>query len=311
MYHIIINPASRSGKGMKIWNLVEAELKKREIEYQAFLSKKAGELISLAQKISSQASAANPISLIILGGDGTVNEVLCGLENLAHITIGYIPTGSSNDLARDLGISSKPLQALECILSCKNITKMDMGTLTYNDNSSTRNFSVSSGIGFDAAVCYYVNHSVAKKKFNRIGLGKLVYLWIALREIFGAPRVSCDMYLDDNPTPVHLPNFLTIVSMIHKYEGGGFKFCPDADYADGIFSICTVGNLPKWKILFCLPTVFWGGHYSFKEIQAHSANTIRIETSAPLFVHTDGEVIRESSSITLSCRKQILNFINN
>ncbi len=311
MYHIIINPASRSGKGIKIWKEIEAELKSKQIDYREYLSTAAGMVTAFAGEISKAASADNPITLIILGGDGTVNEVLCGLVNPEHITIGYIPTGSSNDLARDLGIPSKPLQALNCILNAHNTTKMDMGTLVYNDDDSVRNFSVSCGIGFDAAVCYYVNHSVAKKKFNKIGLGKLVYLWIALREIFSAPRVTCDMYLDDNPTPIHFPNFLTIVSMNHQYEGGGFKFCPDADYTDGIFSICAVGNLPKWKILFCLPTVFWGGHYAFKDIQGYSATKIRLETSTPLFVHTDGEVIRESSSVTLSCKKQIINFINN
>lgn len=309
MYHIIVNPASRSGKGIKIWNQVETEMKKREISYQAFLSASAGESTLLAKEISSKASVENPIFLIVLGGDGTVNEVLCGLDNWEYVTIGYIPTGSSNDLARDLKIPSKPLQALDCILNSGQITQMDIGTLVYNDDSSSRNFSVSCGIGFDAAVCYYVNHSAAKKKFNKIGLGKLVYLWIALREIFGAPRVSCDMYLDENTTPIHLSNFLTIVSMNHQYEGGGFKFCPNADYTDGIFSICAVGNLPKWKILLCLPTVFWGGHYGFKDVHAHSANTIRLEASAPLFVHTDGEVIRKSSSITISCKKQVLNFI--
>lgn len=310
MYYFIINPASRSGKGQKIWNNIEKELIKREVPYQAVLSHTARSIPSLTAEITKTASKENPVTLIILGGDGTVNEVLCGITDFQYVTLGYIPTGSSNDLARDLSIPSNPQKALDVILSSHQITKMDVGTLTYDDiPSAPRHFCVSCGIGFDAAVCYHVNHSRSKQLFNKIGLGKLIYLWIALCQIFSAPKVSCNMYLNDNPVPIRLPNFLAIISMIHQYEGGGFKFCPHADYSDGIFSICSIGDLPKWKILTCLPTAFFGTHYMVKEIQAYSADTIRLQTSLPLFVHTDGEVMQKSSSITLTCHKQAINFI--
>ena len=44
------------------------------------------------------------ISVIVLGGDGTVNEALQGMDDPGRVTLGYVPTGSSNDLARDLNI---------------------------------------------------------------------------------------------------------------------------------------------------------------------------------------------------------------
>ncbi len=50
--------------------------------------------------------------LIILGGDGTMNEVIQGINCFDKITLSYIPTGSSNDLARDLGISNNPVTAM-------------------------------------------------------------------------------------------------------------------------------------------------------------------------------------------------------
>ena len=86
-------------------------------------------------------------------------------------------------------------------------------------------------------------------------------------------------------------------------------FCPDADYQDGILDICAVGNVPKWKVLIALPTAFKGKHYMFKGVDAHRASTIRLEASAPLWVHTDGEVVTKTNSVTVSCLKQKLQLL--
>ena len=59
------------------------------------------------------------IKLVVLGGDGTMNEVLQGVADFQHTYIAYIPTGSSNDLARDLKITGEPLEILKQILKPK------------------------------------------------------------------------------------------------------------------------------------------------------------------------------------------------
>ena len=97
--------------------------------------------------------------------------------------------------------------------------------------------------------------------------------------------------------------------MLHQYEGGGFKFCPDANYSDGLIDVCAVGNIPKWLVLLALPTAFFGKHYIFKGIDHYTAHKIHLETSAPLWVHTDGEVTRKSNSITISCEKEKIQFL--
>ncbi len=323
MYYIIVNPASKSGKGAKIWSEIEPVLNEREIEYKVFFSREAGHVIKLVRDLSASLLSADSeyiLRLIVLGGDGTLNETLQGIPDFERVEIGYIPTGSSNDMARDLAFPANPLETLDRILSCQSPLRMDLGCLVYDNASgqlsrqhideqiSRRYFAVSSGIGFDAAVCEEALASKFKNVLNKIGLGKLTYLTIALKQLIKAQKITCDLTLDDD-THIHLPKFLFVAGMIHRYEGGGFKFCPAADYQDGKIDICSVGNIPKWLVLVALPTAFKGNHYRFNGIEHYTASKIHLETSAPLWVHTDGEVSMKCSSITLTCEKEKLKFL--
>ncbi len=298
MYHFIVNPASRSGKGQKLWDkTIEPALKKRGVDYKVHFSKKPGDLTRIARELTP-ASDESSTHIVVVGGDGTINETLQGMAQTQNTTISYIPTGSSNDLARDLGFSKKSEEVLDHLLDHATLEHMDAGMLSSSNGS--RMFAVSCGIGFDAAVCQEANLSKVKKVFNKIGLGKLTYLGIAIKQLFAAKAVSCDIYLD-NKEPIHLKKFLFIAVMNHRYEGGGFQFCPDAESGDGLLDLCVVGDLPKLLILFALPTAFFGKHYMFPRINSYKATSVRIQTSAPLWVHTDGEVIEKNSDITVSC----------
>lgn len=309
MYHIIINPASRSGRGAKIWSeQIEPALKESNAVYQTYFSKKAGEVKHLAAQITAEHPDDPDLKLIILGGDGTVNEALQGIADPSKVILGYIPTGSSNDLARDLNIPKEPKAALDLILRDAAPRVMDLGRLTYLDEDQpeeSRLFAVSCGIGFDAAVCAEAMHSPIKDTMNRIGLGKLTYLGIALKQLITARKVSCTLTLEDT---VHnrqenlaLPRFLFVTCMSHRYEGGGFKFCPSANDHDGVLDLCSVGNISKGLVLLALPTAFFGKHYFVKGINAHTATRMSITTSSPLWVHTDGEVTRKSSGFRVEC----------
>lgn len=309
MYELIINPASRSGNGMRIWkNDIQPELTRNKIPYHAHFSHKAGDVKCLAEKITESAkNAEEPVRLIILGGDGTFNEALQGISSYENIRIGYIPTGSSNDLARDMGIPKDPKKALSVILDERHVCRMDLGCVT--TPSKTTYFAVSCGIGYDAAVCEEAMQSGFKDVLNRLGLGKLTYFGIAVKQLISTKRTTCDLYLDDAKEPVHFSRFLFCVSMIHRYEGGGFKFCPDADCCDGVFQLCLAGNIAKLIILFALPTAFWGKHYMFRGIYSYRAKKIRIQTSSPLWVHTDGEVHEKPSELTITCRQGVIPLI--
>ena len=327
MYHIIINPASRSGRGKKIWTqIIEPALSQKKVPYKAYFSKKPGDVARLAKQITSEyaenETAASPASsntfspktacrLLILGGDGTVNEALQGISSYAKVIIGYIPTGSSNDLARDIRIPKKPLEALDIILAAEQnperIRPMDRGLVRFG--STERSFAVSCGIGFDAAVCAEAMNSKIKDTLNRLGLGKLTYLGIALKQLFAAKSVSCDIYLD-NREPVHVKKILFAATMTHRFEGGGFKFCPAADYTDGIFDLCVVGGIPKPVILCALPTAFFGKHFMFKGVDHYRARKVLLKADSPLAIHTDGEYLGKFDTLEISCIPGDIYFIS-
>ena len=321
MYHIIINPTSKSGKGLAIWRTLEPVLLEKNVSYRTYISTHTGHVSELTSEITSAASDAEyPLNLILLGGDGTVNEALQGIKDFSKVNIGYIPTGSSNDLARALKLRRDPVELLLQILDGTHSRMIDLGILTYEDDSKivsrlhkrpeskSRYFIVSSGIGFDAAVCEEALSSPIKNTLNRLKLGKLTYLGIALKQLITAKPVSCKIY-PDGKDPFVIPKFLFSAFMVHPYEGGGFCFCPQADDTDGLLDLCVVGNLPKLIILLALPTAFFGKHYIFPRINHYRASSVRIKTSAPLWVHTDGEVYMKSDAISISCLKQRIRFL--
>lgn len=306
MYHIIVNPASRSGKGKLLWEeIVAPYLVENQIAYTPYFSMKPGEVAKLAADITSNATPDAPLHLIILGGDGTFNELLQGIKDFSSVILGYIPTGSSNDLARDLAIPKDTKQAMELAFKTGSLHSMDVGCATFADGSK-RYFSVSCGMGFDAAVCEETNHSKFKIALNRIGLGKLAYLAIAVKQLLLAKTVSCQVTLDEKET-FTIPKLIFLAGMLHRYEGGGFMFGPGAVYDDGIIDICSAANiLPKWLILLVLPSAFFGKHFLFPGIESGKACKIQLKTSSPVWIHTDGEVIRPDDTLTITCLKQVL-----
>lgn len=323
MYSFLVNPASRSGRGQKYWERIKPVLEERKIPYQVFFSKGPGDMVKLSRQLTSSLSPeGEDVHLVVLGGDGTANEAVQGIADFSRTRFSYIPTGSSNDLARDAGISRNPLEALERILSSARERRMDVGFLHYNtaylpeasrpaDVPPDRRFLVSCGIGFDAGVCQEAMKSRMKDFLNKVGLGKLTYLGIALKQLMRSGRDSAELIIDENSPSaksIRLPGLMFIACMSHCYEGGGFYFCPGADAADGMLDLCTVSGVPKWKVLLVLPTAFQGKHYRYNGVERYGGQTIHIRTSAPLWVHTDGEVACRSDDITVSCSKQLLRF---
>lgn len=307
MYHIIINPASRSGKGRALWkSVVKPYLVSHKIKYHAYFSKQPGDVSRLAEKVSAFGTPDTPVQLVILGGDGTFNETLQGIQDFSSVILGYVPTGSSNDFARDLRIPKDRAKAVEIAIRTGTLHQMDIGCATFPD-ASKRYFAVSCGMGFDAAVCEETNRSAFKKALNRIGLGKLAYLAIAVKQLLLAKTVSCAISMD-GAKPFTIPKYLLLACMNHRYEGGGFKFCPDAVDDDGILDICSAAKiLPKWVILLVLPSAFFGKHFLFPGITPYKAKTLELRFSAPVWIHTDGEVLRKDDHVSITCLHKVLN----
>ncbi|NLO10277.1 MAG: diacylglycerol kinase family lipid kinase [Clostridiales bacterium] len=299
MYHFIINPKSSSGKGIRHWWTVKDELDRQNITYTADFTKQEGHAIKLAEKICHENQGIK--NIVVLGGDGTLNEVINGIDNYENVILGYIPSGSSNDLARSLKIPKKPLKSLSNVLKPNRFIYLDYGEIAFEDSDiKPRKFGCSSGIGYDAGVCEEVQKSTLKKRLNSFGAGKFIYLAIALKQLFTTKLQDTTVIVDKIKTAKY-KKVLLISNMIHKFEGGGLKIAPDADPTDGKLSICLVHGLSRASIMFLFPTILFGKHINFKGVETFHCSSIEILPDRKIAVHTDGEVPAFSSHIKVSC----------
>lgn len=283
MYYFIINPNSRSGTGLRIWRQLEQQLKNQQISYQAYLTEYVGHARKLAHALSD---SAVPRTIVVLGGDGTVNEVLDGLILSDHITLGYIPAGSGNDFARGLGIPQNPRKALDCILHHGQIREIRLGQV--KADGKTHRFGTSTGIGYDASICHENLSSPLKKMLNRLHLGKLSYVLIGIRQFFLWKPAAVTLYLDDRRR-LFFPKTYFAAAMNLPCEGGGFRFCPKASPDTPYLDVCVAENITKGKFICLLPLAFFGRHTRFQGVHLYRCRKLVIQCAVLLPVHRDGE----------------------
>ena len=286
MYYFIVNPASGSNHGRTIWKTIHQQLDKSQVEYKAFVLSKRGEARTLA---ASLAESKQPATVIVVGGDGTINETIDGLftGSCAHITFGCIPTGSGNDFVRGLGLARDPSKALHTILHPKEIRPVNIGTTQCG--TASRSFAVSSGIGFDAAVCHSVLDSRLKTALNRFHSGKLVYLFTAPWLLCTMKRQTFRLTVDDC-APQTFEKCYFAAAMNLRYDGGGVQFCPDARPDDDCLDLLIVNGISRLRAVSVLPLAFFGKHTRKKGIHIIRCKKARLQTDQPACVHTDGEI---------------------
>ncbi len=302
-YTFIVNPKSRSGRGGMIWNLVEPELKKRRIDYQVFYTQHERHAMEITAEITADGQGH---TLVVVGGDGTVNEVVNGIYDYSKMVLGYIPTGSGNDFTRALQLPTDFHEALEIILHTGRRIPMDVGRVSCAGN--TYRFAVSTGIGFDAAVCHRAAVSSVKTVLNKLGLGKLTYLAIALRLLLAQRTGRAEICLDGDEQKRFEHTYFAAV-MNHPYEGGGFFFCPKAEIGDKMLDVIVASELPKWKILLLLPTAFKGKHVKYKGISIYRCKKISVKMSEKQPIHADGEPIAVEQEMTVTLESEQLQVI--
>ena len=306
MFYFIVNPNSRSGAGKKIWDLLKKELDSRKVSYQVFMTRYMGHAVQLSQKASSLGTAEKPAYLIAVGGDGTIQEVLTGIEDFDRVIFGYIPTGSGNDFCRGMSLPKDPGQALEVILSKKRIVPMDVPYVQERNRRSC--FGVSAGIGFDAAVCQEASVTPMKKVLNRLKLGKLIYLFSAVKQLLLLTPGPMSITMDGRKKQQY-EKVCFIAVMNQKYEGGGFRFCPDASPFDGFLDVLVAEGISKPLLILCLPAALWGGHTRFKGIHIFRCKHIHIHSEECLPVHKDGEARNMEREFSVSFMEKPLKVI--
>lgn len=294
-----------------MWKRMEPLLKELELPYEVCFTEKSGDFGRITAGLTERLGEDEELFLVILGGDGSINEAIQGIADFGRVRFGYVPTGSSNDLARDMGLCRPEKEALLALAEGGREIPMDVGCLSWKEGNVTRRrlFLVSCGIGYDAAVCAGVQSSPLKSALNRLGLGKLTYLFIGIRQMLAVRYHRAVMRLDGGEK-IHMSKMLFTAIMSHRYEGGGFCFCPEADAQDGLLDLCVVDGLPKWKFPAAIPMALKGRHGIFRGIRFYRASRVEIRTEKPLWVHTDGEnPAGQLDRMTVTVLKQKLRFV--
>ena len=298
MYHFIVNLNSRTGKARKIWEELKQELDRRGTEYILHETKYAGHAIEISRKLVK--TAEETVKIIVLGGDGTFNEVINGARDYEKIEIGYIPTGSGNDLARGLELSADPMENLVRILDSKELIRMDLGCISWDDGESKKFFAVSSGVGVDADVCRLALSSTLKKVLNKIGLGKLTYAILTLQSLFVMLTMNAHILADGVDHGIY-DKILFMAFMNHRCEGGGEPMAPIADAFDGKISMTMIHGLTKLGALGAFPSLLAAKHMTNKAYLGIDFKEADIVLKTPFVWHTDGEMCTYNTVMHVEC----------
>lgn len=307
MLYFIVNPTSRSGMGAKIWDEVETELKKQKVPYEVYETRYKGHAKELAQMVCNKQD--EDIRLVALGGDGTVNEVVNGMEHFEKVRFGVISTGSGNDFARGLKIEDKPLEQLERLLKADKERIIDLGLASWENCESPRYFAVSAGIGMDAIVVKRTLVSRWKKFLNAIHLGKLVYPIITVQTLFSmtvfkmqalAWNVVTKGVFKEQQRREYQKVIFT-AAMNFRSEGGGIPMVPNATADDGKLSMCTISDVPKWLAFFYLPFLIVGKQERLKQFETFDCEKYETTYENAVTLHLDGEYVGEVKNVVFTC----------
>jgi diacylglycerol kinase (ATP) len=297
--YFIINPNAKNGYSLKVWAKVEKELKRQQIPYEAFLTAYKGNGAEIAMLLARQ---EGEVSITVVGGDGTLNEVVNGVISIPHVKVGFIPAGSGNDFARGFQIPRNPLHALSVLLrERKQEPRLtDVGRIS---RSSTEDmyFINNMGAGLDGLISKLANQSKMKKWLNKLSLGGLVYVYLLIKEILFYQPTDVQLTVDGITYDFPATWFVTVANQ--PFYGGGMQIAPNAKTDDGLLNIVIVHRLSRLKMLSVFVSVFWGGHVAFKEVKMLTGREIQIYSSTPMMAHVDGDYFAETPLQIQACQQ--------
>ena len=309
MYYFIVNYTGGSGNAKKTWNRVHFLLKQKDIEYKAYVTKYGGHASELAARISEMDD--DDIRLVVVGGDGTISEVLNGITDFERIRFGVIPTGSGNDFARGLGIPKNTDEALDMMLSSTRGMTIDLGEVT-TESGYKRLFGISSGIGLDAIVCKKMINSKVKGFLNKFRIGRFAYIFLTIQTLFSMETYKVKVWMklrneEGGEQSLSFKDLIFLAAMNFPAEGGGVPMNPGAKADDGLLSVCSVSGIPKWRTFFMLPVLMKAKHVGKKGFMLKDVEYLVFDADRPMVLHGDGEYLGDEKHIEMKVLRNTLN----
>jgi len=297
-YKFIIKPPLTKDLEREILNFG----KKEKVEFE--FTEKGRSSLKSAKNLTKNAILNGFERIIVVGGDGLVNEVVNGIFEVKEKTpedfaIGIIPRGTGNNFAKSLLIPKNVKKAFEIIKSDKKIS-VDVGKV--NDIYFINCFS----LGFDAKVNYLANEIKEKYQFLPKSFS---YFLAALKEIFSQiPNYEIEIQGKE----INLKSNLSLIAITNSQAYGSiFKINPQALISDGKFNICLIsppGKIEAIKILFL---TIQGKHIGHKKVKNHLFSyPIRISLKEKVIWEIDGEVFPPENKFEIQVLPKALKFIS-
>ena len=299
-WFVIVNPVSGGGKGLTDFPKISHLLRESGIKHDPVFTEHRYH----ATELSVEAANRGYRKLIVVGGDGTLNEVVNGLFiqkqcQPKDILLAVIAVGTGNDWVRTFGIPRNYSAVVRAIKEGHSYLQ-DVGKVTYTESKvqQTRYMANVAGLGFDAYVIKIFNH--LKLKGYK---GKWLYIYSLLKGYFTAKPAGVTIEVDGKVIYNRL--LLSLAVGICRYNGGGIQQLPRAVANDGLLDLTIIRPVHWWHVVFRAKRLFNGDIYSIGHIHHAQGKEVKITSAPPIPVETDGE-LQGVSPVSISVVQQAI-----
>lgn len=235
--------------------------------------------------LGQAAGEARDSLLVVVGGDGTVNEVVNGVAG-TDAEIAALPCGTGQDFGRTHGIPSSFDDAVRVALGGGTRT-IDLGRVEFSkaecEGCASRFFANVGSAGMSGAVARRANTMT-----KALG-GRVTFFYALTREFLAWQNTEVVVELDDGARregPMH-----DVIVANGRYHGGGMQLAPDARQDDGAFDVVLIGDVTKPDFLTTAPKLYSGRYLAHPKVELLRSSTVAIDAAEPLPLEVDGEPI--------------------
>ncbi len=277
----VVNPASANGSTGRRWPAIAHAAAAAGLAGQTLLSERPGHVAELTQRAAEEGASL----VVVVGGDGTVNEAVNGLMRAVperRPELAVIPRGTGTDFVRTFRIPTYPERAIGVARSGRTVT-IDVGRVGYtgwDDAPGESWFANVASAGMSGAVAQRADSSS-----KALG-GKASFLWATLAVFARWKNTDVSVEADGERRQGRM---LDVIVANCQFLGGGMWMTPDADPADGLFDVLLIGDITKWDLVTTLPKIYRGRHLPHPKAELLRARRVSVEAPAPLPVELDGE----------------------
>ncbi len=219
---------------------------------------------------------------MIVGGDGSVNEVVNGIAGAGDVELAIIPRGTGWDFVRTFGIPRDLDGAIDVALGGA-VREVDAGSVSYrawSGDEAQAHFANVASAGISGAIAQRANESS-----KALG-GKISYYWATLAVFFGWQIGELRVTVDGETREGRMIDAMVCNG---RYLGGGMMMCPDAEPDDGLFDVMLIGDVTKRDLAFVLPKTYKGTHLPHPRLEVLRGRVVTVDAPEPLPLELDGE----------------------